>query len=78
MSLGERRDPSGLSLFALDPLHQEKTAMGTPTPLADFFSILLRPCSKAAKEPAAGVLTTTERREAHGIKTDMFLRLGAG
>jgi hypothetical protein len=30
-----------LSLFASDPLHQERKAMGVPTKLADFFNILL-------------------------------------
>ena len=38
--LANGETPSGLSLFASDPLHQERTAMGALTKLADFFSIL--------------------------------------
>ena len=39
--LANGETPSGVSLFALDPLHHENTAMGAPTKLADFFNILL-------------------------------------
>ena len=39
--LANGETPSGLSLFASDPLHQDSAAMGAPTKLADFCNILL-------------------------------------
>jgi hypothetical protein len=38
--LANGETPSGLSLFAEDPLHQGRTAMGAPTKLAVFFNTL--------------------------------------